>query len=103
MTHFKKISVCHGKSCEPAGAKKIKKILEEHYANKSVEIIERNCCGRCEHSCTIVVDDQPVSDLSPHTIHELFINKPGEAIKNQQAKDQLSREVLERALGDPLF
>lgn len=100
MPHFKKIAVCHGKSCKPAGAAAIKKILEQEYLEQSVEITERECCGRCEHSCTIAVDDQLVSDLNPENLRTTFLDRTEEALSDARKRDQAARDNLDAILGD---
>ncbi|MDO8571590.1 MAG: (2Fe-2S) ferredoxin domain-containing protein [bacterium] len=97
---FKKIEVCHGKSCGSHGGPKIKKILEETYAPSGVEITERLCCGRCEHFNTIVVDEQKISDLDPHTLTEQFIADPQRAVAEAQKKDQDASERLDAILDE---
>ncbi len=88
---MKKIGICHGPTCGTHGAQKIKKILEEEYKDQGIEIVERECCGRCKFNNTIVVDDIPVSRLSPENIREKFIKDPKQALE-QAKKDEV--EIL---------
>ncbi|MDO8489984.1 MAG: hypothetical protein Q7S47_01035 [bacterium] len=95
----KKISVCHGKTCGPNGASKIKEILESTYGSSGVVIEERTCCGRCENNNSIVLDDSvTISHLSPSTLKEKFIARPLEAIEDAREEDARIREEIDRAL-----
>ncbi|MEK7648467.1 MAG: (2Fe-2S) ferredoxin domain-containing protein [Patescibacteria group bacterium] len=100
MSNFKNIAVCHGKSCGPKGASRIKKILEQCNTFKSIKIQERECCGRCEHSCTIVIDDQAISDLSPDTLQKAFLDNPSQALAEAHKKDMQASKDLDRILSD---
>ena len=98
---FKKIGVCHGKACGPAGADRIQKILEEEYGRDGVQIVERTCCGRCEHNNSIVINDMTIlSDLSSKNIREKFIADPETAIQKAQEEQSKSEEKLEHILSD---
>lgn len=100
MPLFKKIAVCHGKSCSLAGAASIKKILEKQYDASGIEIVERECCGRCEHSCTIVVDGQPISDMSPDNLRALFLDNPEQALADAAKRDDDALAALDTILSD---
>ena len=95
MTALKKIAVCHGKSCSQKGAHRILRILEEYGAPKGIKITERKCCGRCEHSCTIVANDQPISDLSPENLKKNFLDNPEQAINDAHERDKDAHNALE--------
>lgn len=99
MPPFKKIGVCHGKTCGPAGARTIKRLLEDEYAADGVEITERLCCGRCDDHNSIVIDDAvTVSHLSPATLFEAFINRPADAIADAKAEEEKIKKELDAAL-----
>lgn len=101
---FKKIAVCHGKVCGPAGAQKIKDILEEKYSNDGIEVVERTCCGRCERNNSIVIDDEIIiSDLSLKNIEKCFIVDTEDAIERAQKEKQESEKKLENILADDLL
>lgn len=100
---MKKISVCHGKSCSPGGAAQIMRALCKEYEKRDIPIVERGCCGRCERHNTIVVEDDAgeevrVSDLSPATIQERFIDDPNSAIVAAREEERISLEKLDDAL-----
>lgn len=78
------------------------KILEQKYAQQGVEITETLCCGRCEHSCTIVVDNQHVSDLSVENIKKNFLDNPCQAIADAKKNEAESSAALDRILSDDL-
>lgn len=102
MLPFKKIGVCHGKTCGPAGASSIKKILEDTYGD-SVEITERLCCGRCDDHNSIVVDDTvTVSHLSPDALTEQFISDPQAAIDAAKIEEEKISAQLDAALANEL-
>ncbi|MBI4268528.1 hypothetical protein HY627_01705 [Candidatus Uhrbacteria bacterium] len=99
MPSFKKIGVCHGKTCGPAGAAKIKKILEDTYRSDGVEVVERLCCGRCDDHNSIVVDDAvTVSHLSPDTLSQKFISRPDAAIADAKTEEEKIQRDLDAAL-----
>lgn len=101
---FKKIAVCHGKVCGPAGAQKIKDMLEEEYGDDGIEVVERTCCGRCERNNSIVIDDEIIiSDLSPKNIEECFIADTEGAIERARKEKQASEEKLENILTNDLL
>lgn len=103
MNQFKKIGVCHGKTCGPAGAARIKKILEDEYG-ESVEIVERLCCGRCDDHNSIVIDDSvTVSHLSPENVRESFITDPDAAIRCAREEEKKIQEQLDAALDGDLL
>ncbi len=77
-------------------------MLEQEYAKQGIEITETLCCGRCEHSCTIVVDEQPISDLSPENLKKNFIDDPNQAVKHAQEQDKKASAALDKLLSDDL-
>lgn len=98
MSSFKKIEVCCGKACGPAGSKKIKEQLIHVLADSGVEIVERGCTGRCEHACTIVIDGTAISDLSPSNLDNAFLNNPDTAIECAQKQEAQSAASLDGIL-----
>lgn len=79
---MKKIAVCHDKSCGPAGAERLCQRLKNTYAGSGIDVVPRTCCGRCEHSISIEVDDDVIiSDLSLANLEERFTNDPDAAIQ----------------------
>ena len=100
----KKIGVCYGKTCGPAGAASIKKILEDTYSAQGIEVTERLCCGRCKNNNSIVIDeDVTISRLSPGTIKERFIDREDAAIAEAREEEKRIREELDRALDADLL
>ncbi|MBI4599479.1 (2Fe-2S) ferredoxin domain-containing protein [Candidatus Uhrbacteria bacterium] len=100
---MKKIAVCHGKSCGPAGSALIRERLDKEYANKGIDVVVRDCCGRCEHSVSIQVDDDVIiSDLAPASIGNRFIDDPDAAIMQAQQEQTKAIEKLDAALNDEL-
>lgn len=97
--NYKKIGVCNGKTCGPAGAAQIKKILKDTYNTHGIEVTERLCCGRCENNNSIVIDDDvTISHLSPGTLKERFIDRPDVAIAEAREEEKRIREELDHAL-----
>ena len=98
---MKKIAVCHGKSCGPAGARRIQERLAEEYSQKGVDVASRTCCGRCEHPVSIEIDDDAViSDLTLANLEEKFISYPDQAIAMAQEEQKSAMEKLNSALDD---
>lgn len=98
---MKKIAVCHGKSCGPAGARRVQERLEKEYAEKGVDVVPRTCCGRCEHSISIEIDDTVViSDLSGANLEEKFISDPEGAIAQALEEQKSAMKKLDSALDD---
>lgn len=98
MPPFKKISVCHGKTCGPAGASAIKKILENEYGG-SVEVVERLCCGRCDDHNSVVLDDTvTISHLSTTNLSETFIDRPEAAIADAKIEEKKIKKEIDGAL-----
>ncbi|MBI2483984.1 (2Fe-2S) ferredoxin domain-containing protein [Candidatus Uhrbacteria bacterium] len=93
---FKKIAVCHGPTCGPNGAKKLKQILEETYADNGIEITTRECCGKCSNHNSIVVDDtMTVSNLDEESIKK-FIADPDAMIEGAKKEEgELSKKIDE--------
>lgn len=101
---FKKIAVCHGKVCGPAGAEELQKILEKEYGKKGVEVGECTCCGRCEQHNSVVIDDTViVSHLSPKNVFKKFIADPKAASEEARQAQRESEKKLENALSDDLL
>lgn len=98
INNIKKIQVCHGPTCGTHGAQKIKQILQEEYKDQSIEVVERECCGRCKYNNTIIVDDVAISRLSPENIKEEFIKDPASAIEKSKKEDLDSIIKLESFL-----
>jgi NADH:ubiquinone oxidoreductase subunit E len=100
---MKKIAVCHGKSCGPAGAARLLKKLKSCYGDEDISFVERTCCGRCEHSISIQIDDDTIiSDLSLSNLEERFTNDPAAAIRKARQNEEGAREKLETFLADDL-
>ncbi|MDP2630607.1 MAG: (2Fe-2S) ferredoxin domain-containing protein [Candidatus Uhrbacteria bacterium] len=98
---MKKIAVCHGKSCGPAGAGRIQERLAKKYASRNIEVTGRTCCGRCEHHISIEInDDIVVSDLSLNNLDEKFINDPQSAIARARKEQKSAMEKLDSVLDD---
>lgn len=100
---MKKISVCHGKSCGPGGAARILHALREEYEKRGVPVVERGCCGRCERHNTIVIEEDDgtevrVSDLSPSSIKEQFIDHEEDAIAKAREEERAVLEKLDDVL-----
>ncbi len=87
---IKRIEVCHGPTCGPAGGERIKMILENELAEQGVAVIERGCCGNCEKHNNIMVDGVLVQKLTPTTVREQFLNRIDAAL------DQAQGEAVER-------
>ncbi|MBI2645274.1 hypothetical protein HYW94_03835 [Candidatus Uhrbacteria bacterium] len=101
---FKKIGVCHGKVCGPAGAHNILRILKEEYGKDGVEVVERTCCGRCERNNSISIDDMTIiSDLSSKNIREKFIADPETAIGKAEEEQSESEKKLDSMVFDDLL
>lgn len=98
---MKKIAVCHGKSCGPAGAARLRERLEEKYASEEIEVTGRTCCGRCARHISIEIDDTVViSDLSGANLEEKFISDPERAIARAQEEQKSAMEKLDSVLDD---
>lgn len=98
---MKKIAVCHGKSCGPAGAARLRERLKEKYASEEIEVTERTCCGRCERHISIEIDDAVViSDLTSANLDEKFISNPEKAIAQAQEEQKSAMKKLDSALDD---
>lgn len=98
---IKKIEVCHGPTCGINGGRRIKKQLEEYFLKDTIEIVERECCGRCSYCNTIVVDGELVSELKPETLEETFLKNPEGAIKTSQEAFKKRMEKLDDILSSP--
>ncbi len=100
---MKKIAVCHGKSCGPAGAARILARLKKEYEHKGVQIVMRDCCGRCERSNSIQIDDDVIiSDLSLTSLDQRFIHDPDAAIANARKEVDDASKKLDDILKDDL-
>lgn len=75
-------------------------MLEQEYAQQGVEITETLCCGRCEHSCTIVADSQHVSDLSAENLKKNFLDNPDKALADAKKREAESLAALDNILSD---
>jgi len=100
---MKKISVCHGKTCGPAGAPRILETLKQTYVHLGIEVVVRDCCGKCEHHNSIQINDGIIiSDLAPATLEEKFINDPDRAIAKAQQDARDAIKKLDDLLADDL-
>ncbi len=96
---MKKIAVCHGKSCGPAGAARVCKRLTDEYSNKGVSVVVRECCGRCERSVSIEIDDDVVvSELTAENLTNKFINDPDTAIAQARKEQQEAMDRIDAVL-----
>lgn len=103
INSMKKIAVCHGKSCGPGGAARIMHALREEYEKRGIPVTERGCCGRCERHNTIVIEEDDgtemrVSDLSPSSIKEQFIDREEDAIAKAREEEKAALEKLDDVL-----
>ncbi len=96
---FKKIDVCVGATCGPRGARTIKAFLERIYGGEDVEISERECCGRCADSNSIVIDESTVvSRLSVDSLAEQFTDRPDEALQAANVERTTISKQIDRLL-----
>lgn len=98
---MKKIGVCHGKSCGPAGAARVCDKLIKEYSHKGVTVVARDCCGRCERSVSIEIDDGVViSELTAENLHKKFMVDPDTAIMKARKEQQNAMDKIDAALND---
>lgn len=98
---MKKIAVCCGKSCGPAGSARVRERLEKEYADTGINVLTRDCCGRCERSISIEIDDSVVvSDLTHANLEKQFINNPETAIEKARKEHEDAMNTIDAVLDD---
>ena len=80
------IRVCKTITCDMHGKKTIVSTLEnmlkikvgETTQNKKFTLLETNCLGWCHKSPTMLINDEPYTELTPEKVHDIiadFMNK----------------------------
>ena len=80
------IRVCKTITCDMHGKKTIVQTLEnmlkikvgETTQNKKFTLLETNCLGWCHKSPTMLINDEPFTELTPEKVHDIiadFMNK----------------------------
>jgi NADH-quinone oxidoreductase subunit E len=80
------IRVCKTITCDMHGKKTIVQTLEnmlkikvgETTQNKKFTLLETNCLGWCHKSPTMLINDEPYTELTPEKVHDIiadFMNK----------------------------
>ena len=80
------IRVCKTITCDMHGKKTIVQALEnmlkikvgETTQNKKFTLLETNCLGWCHKSPTMLINDEPYTELTPEKVHDIiadFMNK----------------------------
>ena len=70
------IKVCVGSSCHLKGSydvlQSIKKSIEVHNLEEKVELEASFCLGNCSNGVSMQIDGEPVSNVTPENIENIF-------------------------------
>lgn len=73
------IKVCVGSSCHLKGSydviQKLKKIIETKGLNEKIELKASFCLGNCSNGVSMRIDEEPVQNVTPENIEEIFNEK----------------------------
>ncbi len=70
------INVCVGSSCHLKGSydviQTLKKIIEEKNLGDKVELKASFCLGNCSNGVSMKVDNEPLDNVTPENIEQIF-------------------------------
>ena len=70
------ISVCIGSSCHLRGSydiiQKLKELVARDKLEDKVDLSASFCLGQCTHGCTIRIDEEIVTGVTPDNIEGIF-------------------------------
>lgn len=70
------INVCVGSSCHLKGSydviQTLKRIIEEKNLGDKVELKASFCLGNCSNGVSMKVDNEPLSNVTPENIEQIF-------------------------------
>lgn len=70
------ISVCIGSSCHLRGSydiiQKLKELIAQGKLEEKVNLNAAFCLGQCTHGCTIRIDEEIVTGVTPDNIEGIF-------------------------------
>ena len=73
------INVCVGSSCHLKGSydviQKLKSIIEERNLENKIELKASYCLGNCSNGVSMNVDGEPIQNVTPENIEEIFNEK----------------------------
>ena len=73
------IKVCVGSSCHLKGSydviQKLKEIIETKGLNEKIEQKASFCLGNCSNGVAMRIDEEPVQNVTPENIEEIFNEK----------------------------
>ena len=73
------INVCVGSSCHLKGSydviQKLKSMIEERKLENKIELKASFCLGDCSNGVSMKVDGEPIQNVTPDNIEEIFNEK----------------------------
>lgn len=73
------IKVCVGSSCHLKGSydviQKLKEIIEIKGLDEKIELKASFCLGNCSNGVSMRIDEEPVQNVTPENIEEIFNEK----------------------------
>ena len=73
------VKVCVGSSCHLKGSydviQKLQKLISDKKLEDKVELKASFCLGNCSNGVSMRIDEEPVLNVSPSNIEEIFQNQ----------------------------
>ena len=73
------INICVGSSCHLKGSydviQKLKSIIQEKRLEDKIELKASFCLGDCSNGVSMKVDGEPIQNVTPDNIEEIFNEK----------------------------
>lgn len=73
------VKVCVGSSCHLKGSydviQKLQKLISDNKLEDKVELKASFCLGNCSNGVSMRIDEEPVQNVSPSNIEEIFQNQ----------------------------
>ena len=73
------VKVCVGSSCHLKGSydviQKLQKLISDNKLEDKVELKASFCLGNCSNGVSMRIDEEPVLNVSPSNIEEIFQNQ----------------------------
>ena len=73
------VKVCVGRSCHLKGSydviQKLQKLISDNKLEDKVELKASFCLGNCSNGVSMRIDEEPVLNVSPSNIEEIFQNQ----------------------------
>ena len=73
------VKVCVGSSCHLKGSydviQKLQKLISDNKLEDKVELKASFCLGNCSKGVSMRIDEEPVLNVSPSNIEEIFQNQ----------------------------